>query len=381
MTQATQTEAMLSRPPFGDRLLVLARTSSEKRPLFTIAIPHYKHRRYLEIVLQSLFEQEFADFEIVVSDDCSPDDSVDVIPDLLHRSGRPFRYYHQPQNLGYDGNVRFCLAAAQGRYVFLLGNDDALSGATVLTELERELRTLAWPQVAFTNYGDWATGAQTRRAHTTQRLGSGPAAAVKFFRSFSFVSGLIFEQALAQEHETDRWDRSVYYQIYLATRIIAAGGALAALAVDAVRKDVCIDGQTVPTYATKWAGAPRSFEPHQTGLESVIRVAVDGVAPYVEKRERSRAIRRIVAQIYGFTYPYWLLEYRHVANWGFAIGIARSLWPPKLIAEYDLVWLDRLILWLNYIIMTIAGLFTPLSLFARLKTTLADIVRQFLQKS
>ncbi len=199
--------------PFHQRLKAHSSTPVGPHPFITIAIPHYRHRRYLEVVLDSIFAQDFDQLEIVVSDDQSPDDSSTVIPDVLQRAKRPFRYYVQPANLGYDGSVRFCLAAAQGRYVMLLGNDDALAGPQTIREIVDALTALNHPAVAFTNYCDYASGEVMQRALRTQVLGAGPRTAVQFFRSFSFVAGLLFDQEATQQHETDRWDQSVYNAI------------------------------------------------------------------------------------------------------------------------------------------------------------------------
>lgn len=368
-------------PPFHQRLTASRSYPAGSTPFITIAIPHYKHRRYLEVVLDSIFAQDDDRLEIVISDDQSPDDSDAVIPDLLQRSGRPFRYYSQPQNLGYDGNVRFCLAAAQGHYVMLLGNDDALAGPTSISQIATALAALDFPAVAFTNYCDWASGEPTQRALHTQRLGAGPETAVQFFRSFSFVAGLIFDQATARQHETDRWDRSVYYQIYLASRIIACGGPLAALDIMAVRKDVRIDDQHVFNYAVKWADAPWSFQPRHTGMESVIRVTVDAVVPLLPEDQHSRTIRQIVQQILTVTYPFWLMEYRRVANWSFAVGVAREMWPGKLLREYSTLSLsDRLKLWGRYMAATLGGLLLPQTWFERVKRQLATRLRRTAQE-
>ena len=363
------------------RLLASRVAMSDRGPFITVAIPHYKYRRYLQVVLASLFEQEFRDFEIVVSDDCSPDDSNQVIPALLQHSGRPFRYYAQPSNLGYDGNVRFCLGAARGRYVFLLGNDDALGGPTTLREIAAQLDQLGMPDVAFTRYADWSTGIVIRRAQHTRLLGAGPDTAIRFFRSFSFVSGLIYSQAAARQHETDRWDRSIYYQIYLASRIIAAGGRLAAVDICAVRKDVRIEGKTAPNYITKWTGTGWSFQPRHTGLDSVIRVTADAVLPLVPVSWRSGALRRMIGQILTITYPFWLFEYRRVVNWSFAFGIARDMWLSRLLAEYRLAYPDRLFLWLLYLATTVAGLIVPPGLFNAMSASLADTVRRMQQRN
>jgi hypothetical protein len=361
------------------RLLAAGNSASPEAPFLTVAIPHYRHRRYLEVVVASILAQDLDSFEIVVSDDCSPDDSQQVIPEILHRSGRPFRYYVQPANLGYDANVRFCLAAAQGEYVLLLGNDDALAGPDSLRRISDVLRKLDRPLVAFVNYSDYATGVVTRRAQSTQLLGSGPDTAIRFFRSFSFVSGLLFAREAARQHETDAWDGSIYYQIYLASRIVASGGNLAAIDECTIRKDVRLDGQTVPNYATVWAGAPWSFASRHTGLDSVIRVTAAAVLPALPEREHSEALRRIIGQVLAISYPHWLFEYRRVANWSTAVGVARGMWPGGLLAEYGLAARDRAWLWALYGAVTIAGLLFPATLFVRFRGRLADLVRRYQQ--
>lgn len=368
--------------PFSDSLLAASsETGSGDSPFLTVAIPHYKHRRYLEIVLDSLFAQTYKDFEIMISDDCSPDDSNAVIPSLLKKSDRAFRYYAQPANLGYDGNVRFCLRTARGRYVFLLGNDDALAGPDTLEHVATLLGELDFPEVAFTNYGDWGSSSVVRRALSTAVLGAGPTAAITHFRSFSFISGLIYDQASACKHETDRWDQSIYYQIYIACRILAAGGRLGALKFCAVRKDVRIGDQTVPNYASKWANEPWSLQPRHTGLDSVIRVTADAVLPLVPKRQLSATLRRIVSKVLLFTYPFWLFEYRRISSWSFSAGIARGLWPGKLLKEYKLGFLDRAYLYALYVIVTLAGLIFPAALFNLVRSKLADFVKRLQQSS
>jgi glycosyltransferase involved in cell wall biosynthesis len=361
--------------------LVLASSTSDSAPFLTIAIPHYKHRRYLEIVLDSLFAQTYTDFEILISDDCSPDDSRVVVPPILEGSDRAFRYYAQAVNLGYDRNLRFCLREARGRYVFLLGNDDALAGPDTLEKVAALLSELGLPEVAFTNYADWDSSEVVRRALSTRELGTGPGIAVTNFRSFSFVSGLIYDQAAAVLHETDRWDRSIYYQIYVACRILAAGGRLGTINLCAVRKDVRVEGQTVPNYASKWADAPWSFQSRHTGLDSVIRVTADAVLPRLPKAQRSAALRRIVAKVLLTSYPFWLFEYRRVSTWSFAAGIAREMRPWKLLKEHPSRHFDSAYLYTLYALVTVTGLIFPLALFKPARSRLAALVRYLQQSS
>ena len=146
---------------------------------------------------------------MLVSDDASPDDSLRLIPALLESSCCRHVYFLQERNLGYDANVRFCLSEASGEYVFLLGNDDGLCQPDTLAAVVAGMRATE-PDVAFTNYRLANAVDVVRRAETTMVLGDGVEAALRHFRNFSFVSGLIFRRAATAKHETSRWDRSVF---------------------------------------------------------------------------------------------------------------------------------------------------------------------------
>ena len=372
--------ASVGAPTPGATLLASSDVAGREPPFFTLAIPQYKRRRYLEVNLEHAFAQDSRDFEILVSDDCSPDDSNEVIPGVLSAHDVPFRYYAQGRNLGYDANVRFCLSNARGRYVFMLGNDDALASPDVLSRLKQALVALDFPEVCVTNYKDWHTGVVTNRVFGTSVLGQGPMAAAHYFRSFSFTSGLVFKTEAAAQHETARWDGSIYYQIFLGCRILSAGGRLAGADITAILDHIRLDGKLVPeTYRVVYRDAPFSLKQWRIGLDSVARVAIDAISPFVTARERPRVVRRVLSQLLLITYPYWMFEYRRIANWGWAFGIARDLWPAKRMVEYDLPLLERTYLWILYFGVTICGLFIPSRIFNAIRGPLARLVRRFRQ--
>ena len=357
----------------GVRLVASVEVSTQ--PTLTIAIPHFRNPLHLRAVVDSLLEQRSDDFEVLISDDASPDDASETIPLVLRDSGISFRYFRQSTNLGYDRNLRFCLDNAAGEYVLILGNDDALVGPQTVDEIVQALDHVDCA-VAFTNFVDYFDEtAITKRALETGVLGSGPDVAVRFFRSFSFVAGLIFRQDVAEAHSTARWDGSIYYQVYLACRIVAAGHDLAALDVLAVRKDVRIEGAKAPNYASRARLAPPSFEARHLGLDSFIRVTIDAIEPHLGASRRNKAVRRIFLQMYLITYPYWLFEYRRVGRWSHSFGVFRSALPYRLAKESGLSGLDLLSVNSAYWLATAAGLVIPRSLFSRLEGWLADSVR------
>ncbi len=259
----------------------------------------------------------------------------------------------------------------------LLGNDDALAGPDTLQKIEEALTSLDYPDAAITNYEDWETCRVPRRAYATKVLGTGPMVAAHYFRSFSFVSGLIYKTSEAANHQTDKWDTSIYYQIYLACRITASGGRMAGLNISAIRDHILLNGELVPeTYRNKYKNAGWSFKWKHTGLDSVARVAVDAIIPFVGPAEESRVVTSIWKQLLTITYPYWILEYRRLVNWGWGVGVARDLWPRHRLKEYRLSTADRLYLWALYLSVTATALVIPSSLFTLIRHRLAEYVRR-----
>ena len=97
----------------------------------SLCIPHYNRIEFLQVVLDSIAAQTYQDLEVIVSDDCSSDDSerIDVNEDLRV----PLIYERQKSNIGYDANLRRSMELASGDYLFVLGNDDALTIIKPLT--------------------------------------------------------------------------------------------------------------------------------------------------------------------------------------------------------------------------------------------------------
>jgi glycosyltransferase involved in cell wall biosynthesis len=351
------------------------------RPFLTVAIPHYNRRRHLEAVLDSLFAQTFDDFEILVSDDCSHDDSVAIVPAVLERSPVPYRFYAQRRNLDYDRNVRFCLDKARGRYAMLLGNDDALAAPDVLQRIADALKELGYPQAAFANYVDLRSGERFARALRTELLGTGAEAAVSHYRNFSFVSGLIYDAAGAQRLRDElKPGVTTFYQVLIASRLLAAGGGLGAVAVDAIEASIEVDGERGTNWSDRMADAPRSFAVFDN-LSGWLLLAVQrGIRPHVPPDRFSTLQRKLFLDSIFFSYARHLFELRVLIRWSYAFGYARSLWPSTLFGGFTdgspPAAPDRLRIWAAYLVATAAGLTLPPRLLLKSRAPLARAVRE-----
>jgi glycosyltransferase involved in cell wall biosynthesis len=92
-------------------------------PLFSIVIPTYNRSDLVEGAVRSTLAQTLGDFEVVVSDNCSEDDTRAVIG----RFEDPrVRYVRTPAHGPIGNSWEFARSQARGRLVMMLSDDDAL---------------------------------------------------------------------------------------------------------------------------------------------------------------------------------------------------------------------------------------------------------------
>lgn len=343
---------------------------SERRtaepPYFSICIPQYNRTSFLLAALRSIERQQFRSFEICISDDVSTDNRGGEILEFLQQSGLSYAFVRQTVNQRYDGNLRAALALAHGRYAFLLGNDDGLIDSAVLGDVARALQQHGEPAVAVTNYRDAENRRVYERAPETKLIAGGPYAAVANFRHFSFVSGVILRTELAQRFATARYDGSEMYQVYLVTRAIAAGEALLALNQVAIDKDLRIPGESVDSYAAKPRLDPCPIVPRKFNLSAFPAVVSGALAAAVDESKLRQLNADVLQQLYSFTYPYWLIEFRRVQSWKYAAGIALGQRPKELMHGLELNAFDRARVRTRFLFSTVGGLLAPVKLTQRL---------------
>jgi len=106
-------------------------------PIVSVIVPNYNHGRYLKQRLESILNQTFRDFEIILLDDCSTDDSLEVIDHYrIHEkvshvvvndqnTGSPFKQWQKG------------LSLAMGEYVWFAESDDWAAPEFLATLLEK----------------------------------------------------------------------------------------------------------------------------------------------------------------------------------------------------------------------------------------------------
>lgn len=109
---------------------------------FSITIPTYKSR-YLKEAIESVVSQTYTDWELIIVDDCSPEDLPSIVQPFLTDSR--IRFYRNEKNCGAVNvvdNWNICLGYCTGDYVICMGDDDRLLSVAWLNTRNSFLTTL-----------------------------------------------------------------------------------------------------------------------------------------------------------------------------------------------------------------------------------------------
>ena len=104
-----------------------------KRPKVSVVIPLYNAEDYIRMTLLSLRNQTLQDFEIVIVDDCSTDNSLQIVRDFKESDelGSKIKIIALERNGGISNTRNVGLRFSEGEYVTFLDNDDMMIPAAL----------------------------------------------------------------------------------------------------------------------------------------------------------------------------------------------------------------------------------------------------------
>lgn len=123
-----------------------------KSPLVSVIMPVYNASAYLPAAIESIQKQTYRHLEIICADDCSTDDSRNILKKFARRDKR-IRVYHLPTHAGVGTAANAAIRRARGRFIARMDADDV----SYPTRIDKQVAFLsAHPEVI-------AVGAQCRR--------------------------------------------------------------------------------------------------------------------------------------------------------------------------------------------------------------------------
>lgn len=101
-------------------------------PLVTVLMPMYNSEKYILAAVNSILNQTFSNFEFIIIDDASTDNSVEIIKS--YKDPR-IKLIVKPQNTGYTNSLNMGLKLATGKYIARMDSDDIC----VLNRFEKQV--------------------------------------------------------------------------------------------------------------------------------------------------------------------------------------------------------------------------------------------------
>lgn len=96
-----------------------------KNPVISVVVPSYNHSKYIIECLNSVYRQTFVNFECIIVDDGSNDDTRKVVLDFIKNKER-FKYLYQ-DNSGVSKARNYGIFSSLGKFILPLDADDAIS--------------------------------------------------------------------------------------------------------------------------------------------------------------------------------------------------------------------------------------------------------------
>ncbi|MEQ3308860.1 glycosyltransferase family 2 protein [Fusobacterium varium] len=100
----------------------------EKRKILSIVIPTYNRAKYLDNCLNSIFlqitEENKNDIEIIVSDNCSTDNTIEIMEKYLKYKNLDYKFSSNKKNLGPDYNFHKLVFESSGSFCWIFGDNE-----------------------------------------------------------------------------------------------------------------------------------------------------------------------------------------------------------------------------------------------------------------
>lgn len=92
-------------------------------PMISVIMPVYNGEKYIAVAIESILNQTYTDFELILIDDCGTDRSMEIALDYAEKDER-IRVIHNPKNMGIAYSRNVGLDNSRGKYIAIMDDDD-----------------------------------------------------------------------------------------------------------------------------------------------------------------------------------------------------------------------------------------------------------------
>lgn len=89
----------------------------------SIIMPAYNCQKFIRKAVESVQKQSYTDWELLIVDDCSTDDTVEIIKAMMEKDNR-IKLFHNPKQSGAAASRNRAVQNVTGKYIAFLDSDD-----------------------------------------------------------------------------------------------------------------------------------------------------------------------------------------------------------------------------------------------------------------
>lgn len=275
------------------------------RPIFSVCIPAYNRAQLLPELLDSILDQDFDKFELVINEDDSPQRAniQAVVNQYSAKYPGRIRYFENEKNLGFDANLRSLVERSQGEYCLFMGNDDLMCAGALRTVADSLLRHQDVGVVvrSYASFDDRPDNInQTFKYFSQERFFPAGADTIgTVYRRSVVIPGMVIHRDAAQRFATTKFDGTLLYQIYLVANILVEMNAVFLPQIIVLYRNGGVpDFGNAEAERGKFVPADRTIASSLQFMQGMLDIAAS-----VERNRNVLIYRRIVADIANYSYP------------------------------------------------------------------------------
>ena len=192
--------------------------------LVSICIPSYNRPKEIRRLLDSIDAKKYAyRLEIVICEDNAPKRTEvrQEVEEFSKKTNYNVNYIENDINKGYDKNLRELINNAQGNFILFMGDDDLFVPNALDNYLNfiEDHSNCGYILRSYTNKYSDGTSENFRYYSREQIFEPSEQTYINLFDKSVFISGFTIRREYAKQFETDRFDGSLLYQLYLLAEV------------------------------------------------------------------------------------------------------------------------------------------------------------------
>lgn len=108
---------------------------NEQEPLVSIITPAYNAARFISEAIESVLRQTYTNWEMIIVDDCSTDDTIEIVQSYIEKDER-IKLYQLEENGGSGVARNRAMDESQGRFIAFLDSDDVWMADKLTRQIE-----------------------------------------------------------------------------------------------------------------------------------------------------------------------------------------------------------------------------------------------------